>query len=71
MGQRQAYHFFNSLTTNVSHLVETSQLICITNQLTSFYMVGKIGRLWVKIIDPFYTHVPFLYPLTTSELEVY
>ena len=34
----------NSLTINVPHHIETSQLICIANQLTGFYMMGKIGR---------------------------
>ena len=35
---------FNPLTTNVLHQIETSQLICITNQLTGFYMMGNISR---------------------------
>ena len=34
----------NQFTTNVPHHIETSQLICIANQLTSFYMKGNIGR---------------------------
>ena len=34
----------NPLTTNVPHHIETSQLICIANQITGFYMVGNIGR---------------------------
>ena len=35
----------NSSTTNVPpSYMETSQLICIANQLTSFYMLGNIGR---------------------------
>ena len=34
----------NPLTTNVPHYTETSQLICIANQLTGFYMMGNIGR---------------------------
>ena len=33
-----------SLTTNVTHHIETSQLICIANLLTGFYMMGNIGR---------------------------
>ena len=38
-------HFFCCpLTTNVPHLIETSQLICIANQLTGFYMMGNIDR---------------------------
>ena len=35
---------FNPLTTNVFHYIETSQLICIANQLTVFYMMGNTGR---------------------------
>ena len=35
---------FNSLTTAVPHHIETSQLICIANQLTGFYMMRNIGR---------------------------
>ena len=35
---------FNPLTTNVSHHIETSQLICSANQLTDFYMVRNTGR---------------------------
>ena len=34
----------NPLTTNVFHHIETSQLICIANQLTGFYMIGNIGH---------------------------
>ena len=34
----------NPLTTNVPHQIETSQLICIANQLTGFYLMGNIGR---------------------------
>ena len=34
----------NPLTTNVPHHIETSQLICIVNQVTGFYMMGNIGR---------------------------
>ena len=34
----------NPLTNNVSHHIETSQLICNANQLTGFYMTGTIGR---------------------------
>ena len=30
--------------TNVPHYVENSQLICISNQSTGFYMMGKISR---------------------------
>ena len=32
------------LMTNVPHHIETSQLICIANQLTGFYMIENIGR---------------------------
>ena len=35
---------FNPLTTNVPHHIEASQLICISNQLTGFCMMGNIGR---------------------------
>ena len=35
---------FNPLTTNVLHHIETSQLTCITNEMTEFYMTGDIGR---------------------------
>ena len=41
---------FNPLTTNVPHHIETSQLICRANQLTSFYMMGNIGRQWVNML---------------------
>ena len=37
-------NLFNPLMTNVPHHKETSQLICITNQLTGFYMMGNLGR---------------------------
>ena len=40
--------FINLLTTNVPLHTETIQLICSVNQLTSFYMMGNIGRSWVK-----------------------
>ena len=40
--------FLNPLTTIVPHLIETSQLICIANQLTGFFMMWKIGRSWIK-----------------------
>ena len=39
---------FNPLTTNDSHHIETSQMICIANQLTGFYMIGNIGCQWVN-----------------------
>ena len=35
---------FNTLETNVPYHIETSQLICNANELTGFYMMGKIGR---------------------------
>ena len=38
------FNYVKSLTTNVPHHIETSQLICIANQLTDFYMIGNIGR---------------------------
>ena len=34
----------NPLTTNVPEHIETSQLICIANQLTGFFIMGDIGR---------------------------
>ena len=40
----------NPLATSVSHHIETSQLICIADQLSGFYMMGNIGRDWVKAI---------------------
>ena len=36
--------YLHSLTTSVSHHIETNQVICIANQLTGFYMMGNIGR---------------------------
>ena len=35
--------FFNPLTTNVSHHIETSQLIFNANQLIGFYTIENIG----------------------------
>ena len=35
-------NLLNSLTTNVPHHIETSQLICNANQLTSFYKMENI-----------------------------
>ena len=40
----QANNFINLLTTNILHYIETSQLICIANQLNGFYMMVNIGR---------------------------
>ena len=37
-------YFFNLLTTNVPPHIDISQLICIADQLTGFYMMGNIGR---------------------------
>ena len=34
----------NSLTTNVHHHKENSQLTCFTNQLAGFYMMGNTSR---------------------------
>ena len=31
----------NSLTNHISHHIETSQSVCISHELTSFYMAGK------------------------------
>ena len=38
--------FINPLTTNVPYHIETSQLICTVDELTVFYMMGNIGRLY-------------------------
>ena len=38
------FYVFNPVTTNVSHHIKNSQLICSTNQLTGFYMTGNFGR---------------------------
>ena len=35
---------FDPLMINVPHHIETSPLICIANQLTSFFLMGNIGR---------------------------
>ena len=35
---------FHLLTTSVPHIIETSQLICNTNQLTGFYMMGNTAH---------------------------
>ena len=53
---------FNPLTTNVPHYIETSQSICIADQLSSFYMMGNIGCSLVK-----YSKILFL--LMTRGLE--
>ena len=39
------HRYYNacSLTTNVPHQIETSQLVTIANQLTSFYIMGNVG----------------------------
>ena len=73
---------FNSLTTNVPHHIETSQLTCFANQLTGFCMMGNIGRQWAKrllwrnllyknelpqFINPFHVTGLFLYILKTPE----
>ena len=39
---------FNPLTNNVPHHVETSQLVCNTNQLTGFHMMADGGTLVVN-----------------------
>ena len=43
-GAENQFLLFNPLTTNVPHHIEISQLTCITNQLTGFYMMENIGR---------------------------
>ena len=46
MAQKKSvrYQRLNQLTINVPHYIETSQLICIANQLAGFSMIGDIGR---------------------------
>ena len=34
----------NPVTATVAHHIEISQLICIANQLTDFYMIRNTGR---------------------------
>ena len=41
-------YLLNTITTNVSHHVETSQLVSFANQLNCFCMMGNTGRQWVK-----------------------
>ena len=36
--------WFNLLTTNFRYYIETSQLICTSNQLTDFYMMENAGH---------------------------
>ena len=38
------------LTNHVPHYIETSELICIANRLTGFYMMGKINHQWVNYL---------------------
>ena len=38
----------NPLRTNAPNHIETSQLICIANQSTDFYMMENIRREWFK-----------------------
>ena len=38
------FNWINPLTSSVPHHIETSQLICVANQLTGVYMMGNIGR---------------------------
>ena len=40
--------YINPLMINVPYHIETSQLICVGNQLTGFYMMGEISCSWVK-----------------------
>ena len=42
--ERTKSRIINILTTNVPYHIEISQLICIANQFTGFYMMGNIGR---------------------------
>ena len=40
------HRYYNAcpLTTNVPHQIETSQFVCIADQLIGFYMVGNVGN---------------------------
>ena len=49
------------MTRHCSHHVETSQLICIANQLAGFYLLGRL------VVNPIHATGLFLYPLKTSE----
>ena len=42
--ERTKSRIINTLTTTGPYHIETSQLICIANQFTGFYMMGNIGR---------------------------
>ena len=61
------------------HHIETSQLICRANQFTGFCMMATLAfnalkNLIVhydKSIDPFHTADLFLYPLETSDDQVF
>ena len=44
---------FNSLTTNVSLHIETSQLMCIANQLNTFCIIGRLFIIKVSILSKF------------------
>ena len=44
LGETEVSKLLNPLTTNVHNHKETSQLICIANQLTGFFMMMIIGR---------------------------
>ena len=39
----------NPLTTNVTHHIETGQLICIADQLTGVYMMWSNVHKWVNM----------------------
>ena len=56
-----------SLTTNVPHHIEISQLTCNANQLTDFYLMGNTGRLWVKKMTSSFRNI-FLGFLTSLTL---
>ena len=55
----------NSFVVNVLHDKETSQLICNSDQLTGFYMMGNTDLKWVKndrwkILSEFYGKTPVI-----------
>ena len=57
----------NPLTTNVSHHIETGQLICSANQLTGFYMTAKYIRIESNTFSEHIRSKCTLYPPKTSE----
>ena len=49
------------MTSHCSHHIEASKLICIANQLTGFYLLGRL------VVNPIHATGLFLYPLKISE----